>query len=408
MARRFVSPQLIFGLFVLGIAILNVIGTHNYLTVRSPGMNDFMSRWEGARSFWVEGLSPYSEAASLNIQEQIYSRPAEEGEDLGLFAYPMYTVLYVLPLVYLPYAWASAVWLVVLEACLIGALFLQLSLLRYRPSLLMQVSLFGFTILNYYAGRGLILGQPSHVVYFFTMLALWGLAKDRDRLAGVALALATIKPQMGFLLVPFLMLWGMREGRWQFVGGFGVMFALLFGGSFLLEPGWFGAWVEQVRLYPTYTRDGSPVWILFEFYLGWSPVVGWMMRAALIGVMAWAWWGVLVERHHARLLWTIALTLAVTHTAGPRTATPHYMVFMLVLLVIMQMLARRKMAYWNPVLLILVGIAPWFHFVSTMIPPNLENLSVFLPLIGAVWVALVLTRRYWWTEMPVLLKREDT
>lgn len=387
------------GLLIAVVLVANVVITHNQFTSQNPGMNDFLSRWEGARSFFQDGVSPYSDTASLNIQQRIYGRAAVDGEDLGLFAYPMYTVFYVAPTVALEYPWASAVWMVALEACLIAAPFLLLGVLRWRPSAPMLTALLVFSLLNYYAFRGLILGQPSHIVYLLTALTLWGISRGQDALAGVALALGTIKPQMGFLLVPFLLLWALRGGRWRFVGGFGVTFALLMGLSFLLQPDWFGDWLGQVRQYPTYTRDGSPVWILFEFYLGWSPWVGYLVRAVLVGWMLWMWWGVLVRRRDDLLLYTIAVTLLVTHTAGPRTATPHFMVFMLVLLVAMQALARRGRGAWNYMLLAVLLVVPWVHFIITIVPPNLENLSVFLPLVALVLVTLLLTRQVW-TQLP--------
>lgn len=393
------------GALIAAVLVANVIVTHNQFTAPNPGMNDFLSRWEGARSFWVEGVSPYSDTASLNIQQRIYGRAAVAGEDLGLFAYPMYTVLYVAPLVGLPYAWASAVWMVLLEVCLVTGTLLLLGTLRWQPRPLMLVALLVFALLNYFAFRGLILGQPSHVVYLFTALTLWGLSYERDRLAGVALALSTIKPQMGFLLVPFLLLWGLRARRWGFVGGFVATFGALMAVSFALQPDWFGAWLGQVAQYPEYTRDGSPVWILFELFLGWSPLVGYVVRATLVAWMLWAWWGVLVQRRDERLLWAIAVTLAVTHTAGPRTATPHFVVFTLVLLV--QMMAWRGKPLWNAALLLALLLLPWVHFLTTIVEPNLENLSVFLPPVILVILMLMLTRRYWWS-LPPLVGQQDT
>ncbi|MEP6988798.1 MAG: hypothetical protein ABI970_24565, partial [Chloroflexota bacterium] len=56
-----------------------VIVTHNMLTEPFPGHNDFMSRWEGARSFWIDHLNPYGDQASLNIQKRIYGRPVQVG-----------------------------------------------------------------------------------------------------------------------------------------------------------------------------------------------------------------------------------------------------------------------------------------------------------------------------------------
>ncbi|MEM6285168.1 MAG: glycosyltransferase family 87 protein [Chloroflexota bacterium] len=406
MSRRLNVQRFVVIVVLLAVLAANVVITHNQFTAPNPGMNDFLSRWEGARSFWVDGVSPYSDEASLNIQQMIYGRAAEPGEDLGLFAYPMYTVFYVLPVVTLPYAWASAVWMVLLEVCLIAGLFLLLGTLRWQPGPLLLALLLAFSVLNYFAFRGLILGQPGHVVYLMTALTLWSLSRGRDVLAGVALALSTIKPQMGFLLVPFLLLWGLRAGRWRFVSGFVGMFAALMLTSFALQPDWFFDWIGQVQQYPDYTRDGSPVWILFEFFLGWSPWVGYAVRAVLVGWMLWAWYGVLVQRHDERLLWTIAVTLVVTHTAGPRTATPHFVVFMLVLLVVVQSLARRRKNIWNVGILLALLVIPWVHFLRTIVDSNLENLSVFLPPIALVLLTLIVTRRTWWS-LPLMLSQPE-
>ncbi|MEL7234019.1 MAG: hypothetical protein AAGK74_05955, partial [Chloroflexota bacterium] len=154
MARRHIVQRIAVGSILLAVLIANVVITHNQFTAPNPGMNDFLSRWEGARSFWVDGVSPYSDEASLNIQQMIYGRAAESGEDLGLFAYPMYTVFYVLPVVTLPYAWASAVWMVLLEVCLIAGLFLLLGTLRWQPGPLLLALLLAFSVLNYFAFRG--------------------------------------------------------------------------------------------------------------------------------------------------------------------------------------------------------------------------------------------------------------
>ncbi|MFZ4813999.1 MAG: glycosyltransferase family 87 protein [Phototrophicaceae bacterium] len=384
--------------FILGIVALltaNVIATHSLFTAPHPGMNDFLSRWEGARTYWQDHASPYSAEATTNIQMMIYGRAALPDDDQGLFAYPFYTVFVLWPLTYLPYAWASAVWMVVAEVCLIAALILLLNILAWRPPLLMQVGLVVFSLFNYYAFRGLILGQMSHFVWLMTALTLWGLAKRQDRLAGVALALTTIKPQMAFLMIPFLVLWALRYQRWKFLISSALAFGALMGLSFILQPDWLGAWIEQVRLYPTYTRDGSPVWILFEVLLGWSPTVGYIVRGIAVVGMLWAWFAVIGQRRDDLFLWAFMVTLWVTHAVGPRTATPHFVVFTPVLLLTVRGLLRQRRGLWAWGLLLIVVIVPWWHFLSTIEPPNLENLTVFLPPIAAVLLALVVQRKDW-------------
>ena len=85
---------------------LDVYAVHSVFASRYPGANDFYSRWKGAELFWKEGLDPYSEEATLAIQEGIYGRPARLDEDPGPFAYPFYTVFLLAPLAPLSYPWA--------------------------------------------------------------------------------------------------------------------------------------------------------------------------------------------------------------------------------------------------------------------------------------------------------------
>ncbi len=396
----------IIGVVLLAVLVGNVVLTYNVLTSQFPGLNDFMSRWEGARSFFQDGMSPYSEEASLNIQERIYGRPVIENEDPGFFVYPFYTAFVIWPTVNMDYAWASAVWMVVLEVCLIGGLFLLLNLYRWQPTVWLLPILLLWALFDYFAGRGLFLGQPSHVVYFLQVFALWAIFRRWDAAAGVALAVSTLKPQMGYLLVPLLLLWALTTGRRRVVVGFGVTFAFLMGASFLLQPDWFGAWIEQVRLYPEYTAaaypdTGSPVWIITQHYLGAGDVVEWLVNAVIAAPLVWAWYTLLVQKRQERFLWVVALTLAVTHLVALRTATPHFVVFNLVLVFYFKQLADR--AGNAAVLAPLLGLTifHWVLFAVTAQGRNsLEHPLMFLPFSFGIYLLLLLTRRLWWSMAP--------
>lgn len=402
----------VLSLIALFVFAANVVGTHNYLTAPHPGHNDFLSRWEGARSFWQDGLNPYGEAASLNIQYAIFGRPALPGEDPGYFAYPFYTVLLLFPLVHTDYAWAAAVWMVTLEAGLIAALFLLLSLFQWRPAPLLLGALTLWTLLWYFPARGLILGQPGLLVYALEVVTIWALAKKRDALAGVALALSTIKPQMGYLIVPFLLLWTLREKRRLFIVGFVVAFGLLMGASFLLLPSWMSDWLAQLGLYPSYTALGSPVWILAHLITpGMNPATGELLGDATAGrfldlmltglcylLMLWTWYSVLIQRKHERWLWAIVMTLTITHLVAPRTATPHYVVFIIPLMFYLRWLTQPKIRRGTSyALAILAGllVLQWLHFTLT-VTAKFEHPAVYLPtpfvMFGLVWF----TRKMWW------------
>jgi len=393
---------------LIALAVGNVIATHAFLTEPYPGQNDFMSRWEGVRSYWRDGLNPYGAQASANIQERIYGRPAAEDEDPGYFAYPFYTVFLLWPLAYVGYAWASAIWMVVLEACLIGTLIVLLDLFRWRPRPWLLGALLLWMLLNYFSARGLILGQPGLVVAFLQVLALWALSKDRPWLAGSALALSTLKPQMGFLLVPFLLLWGLRWRR-SFVVSFAVVWGGLMALSFIAEPAWFSDWIDQIRRYPSYTAFGAPVWIVVQHYLGAGDVAEWAINLALYGVMLWAWAGVLVQGREERLMWTVVLTLTITHLSAVRTATPHYVVFALPLIFYGKRLAARNRSggTWIAALLGALFVVPWVHFLLT-VEGEFEHPTLYLPVPFLVLAVLWLTRRMWWRAGPILTGTEGS
>jgi hypothetical protein len=405
--------------FVVVLTLLligNVVLTHNLLTKPYPGLNDFMSRWEGARSFWIDGLNPYGEQASLNIQMQIFGRPIVEGEDPGYFVYPFYVAFLLLPLVFVNYAWASAIWMVILEACLIIALLLALDLFRWRPRPILMAMLVLWTIVQYYGARGLLLGQVGIVVYLFEALTLWALAKEQDRLAGVALALSTLKPQMGFLLIPFLLLWGLRVRRWTFVAAFIVSMLVLVSASFLFQPSWLGDWIAQMRLYPQYTAaaysdTGSPVWIVTQHYLGLGSVGEWIVNLLFLAPMLWGWFTVLIERRDERFMWALMLTLTVTHLVALRTATTHFVVFTIPLVFYLKLLSRRRSGnLWVALILIALTIVPWLHFLITVQGrDSLEHPALFLPPTFGLFALLLLTRRLWWNaEQPIRPRPEAT
>jgi hypothetical protein len=392
----------VFGWLFVGFFVFNVVMTHQLFTAQFPGQNDFLSRWEGARGFWLEGINPYSEQATLNIQTRIFGRPAVQGEDLGLFVYPFYTVFVIAPTVFFAYAWAAAIIIVALEACLLTSLFLLLSVFAWRPRPIVLGMLVLWTLFNYFAARGIFLGQLGILVYACFVLALWSLARRHDALAGVVLALATIKPQMGYLLIPFLLLWGWRVRRYRLIVGFAVTFGALMIASFVLVPSWLGEWLAQVQLYPSYTRDGSPVWIIVQHYFGLGNIAEGVVNVLCGLFVAYLWYGILVQNKSERFLWTIVMTLIMTNIFSLKTATPHFVVFIIPMVFYLRQVSRRKQGTaWVTVLLGLTLIIPWVHFLST-IDGRLENLAVFLPAPLILLIVTWVTRQMWWTYAPML------
>lgn len=392
--HRPLSPKV--GLIVAVLLIVDIGIAHAFLTQGRPGATDFYSRWMGARAYFQQGRSPYSDEVSRQIQAGIYGRPLRPGEDLYLFAYPFYTALLIAPLTLLPYPWAAAVWLVVLQASLMGALLFALALYRWRlpPGLMALLGL--WTLLFYPHWRGLLLGQFIILVFLFLILTLWALSQRRDGLAGVALALTTIKPQGVFLVIPLLLLWAVSQRRWRFIAVFAFTLGALVTTSFLMQPGWLADFLQQALAYPAYTVYPpylltSATWVLAHVALptlGTSGETGIML--ALLAVLAWAWWREACSGW-ASFHWTLGLTLVVSQLAVPRTATPNYIVFLLPLIALFHSLYQRAGVAALVAALLALFFGPWVVFLA--LSSGVGDLAVLICLPVFMLLALVWGRR---------------
>ena len=406
------SQQMLIVLILIGLVVAaNIYGTYTFLTERVPGHNDFLPRWEGSRTFWLEGQSPYSDEATLNIQMRIFGRAVGEGEDLSLFVYPFYTSFILLPLTPLSYSWATAIWMVFLEACLILALLLVCDIVRWFPKPMFLTVLVLWALFYYFAARGLMLGQFSHLLYMLEIASVWGLYRGHPRLGGAALALSTIKPQMGIFIVPFLLLWALSRRNWDFLGGFTGGMIVLWGGSFLLSPSWLGDWITQLRLYPTYTSVGSPVETIVQYYLGLSPVITYFISGGFILLMLYYWYSTMILKRNDHFLWTVTLTLVVTALTAPRVATPQYVVFTtLIVISLCDFIRKRKVkqaGWWMAGVLALVTVLPWLHFLMT-VDGSQQHISNYVPTPIVAMLILWFTRKLWWQYAPPLKDTTNT
>ncbi len=376
---------------------LNVFGTHDALTAPFPGHNDFLTPWEAARSYWLDGVPVYSDQSNVNIQTRIYGRPIADGEFPNYFAYPFFAVFLMWPYVHVPYDWAAALWMVTLEVCLVAALALMLDVYRWKPRPLMLAALLLWTLFWYPAVRGLLLGQVSHVVYLAQVAAVWAMVRKRDTTAGLALAASLLKPQMAYLFVPLVLLWAWRERRRRVVGVFAAATAVLLALSFVLQPSWVGDWLGEIRRYTSYTAVGSPVWVVTQYYLKLGAVGELAVSGLVYALLALTWLQTVRTPTHGRWLWTAMLTLVVTHLVAPRTATTHFVVLAAPLLFYVAYWSRRRRRAYAWGLVALTFVLPWLHFLTT-VDGEFEHPATYLPLPVAVALLLWLTRRDWTNE----------
>ena len=355
------------GLMIALVFALDVWGTRVSLATNIPGPTDFFARWVGAQAYIQQGLSPYSDEVSRQIQAGIYGRPLQPGEDLFLFVYPFYIVFIIAPLALLPYPWAVAIWLALLEFGLLAALWLLLNVYRWQPRPGVLILLVGWTLLFYPHLRGILLGQFVVLVGVLLALVVWALANRRDRLAGVTLALTTIKPHVVLLVIPLLLLWALSRRRWRFMGAFTLTLGGLLAASFLAMPDWLGDFIRQVAAYPAYTAYPPyilmPVpWILTHLtFPALGTPVEMALRLALLAGLAWAWWRE-VRSGWASFHWTLGLTLIVNNLSAVRTGTTSYALFLLPLVPLFSHLYQRAGALALAVIHLALTLGLWASF----------------------------------------------
>ena len=242
--RRRLATQTFTQWFILATLVLCLVAIESFalytiFTSKYAGGNDFFVRWLGGREYLLHGTNPFDRSVAEEAQIAMFGRiVGPEIKDQAYFAYPLYTLYFFWPLSLIPYPWAQAIWMTLLQLMLLGSTVLSIRLAGWRP----PQWLFWFTlfwgIFFYNGARAIILGQFSILVALALFAALWSIAYQRDGWAGIFLSLTTIKPQMVFMVLIFLLLWALFQRRWRLLGSFVISLLVLVISSMLLVPTW--------------------------------------------------------------------------------------------------------------------------------------------------------------------------
>lgn len=241
-------------------------------------LGDLYPRWVGTRELLLHGKNPYSLEVSHEIQmafyghviEQSYDKPPLERFDEQRFAYPVYVAFLLAPTVHVEFeqleAWAP----VVLAALTAISVWLWIVVLRWRPPPLIAAALILFVVASPQIGQALRLCQPGLFVAFLLALGCWCVTRQHYFVAGVVLAVATIKPHMVVLLLVWLAVWciGDWKKRWPLAAGFFGALAILVGAGEVLLPGWPRYFLEAVDAYRRYFPITSLVRLILGDWVG--------------------------------------------------------------------------------------------------------------------------------------------
>jgi len=389
---------LLFALVALG----GLIWANIQYAQQNPGGNDFIPRWLGTRLYIMEGQSPYSEDTTQAIQQYIYDRPARAGEDQSLFVYPFYSFVVFIPFaVFEDYAVARGVLMAVMEVALLAIVGLGINLARWKISPWMLGLMLLFAALWYHSLHPLINANPAVLAALFIMVALWAIREQHDILAGFMLVLATMKPNMVVLVIPFILYWTLTQRRFMPLTAFFGILTLVIAASLLLLPSWPLDFIRQIIAYPDYTLPGSPGAIFKAWLPGIGSQLGWVLTAVL-GVLLVIEWTQAAGKDFRWFYWTACLTLVITNLIGIRTSVANYIALLpAVLLVFAIWIERWRLLgrFLTAISILGLSVGLWWLSLSTLQigvqpvqhPVMFFPLPIFL-LIGLYWV------RFWATS----------
>jgi len=383
--------------FLIALALLVLISANFGFALQAIGDNEFLPGWVAARGWITSGISPYDPSVAVEAQEMIYGRPAnpEDGESLALFLYPLWAMLFYVPLSLAPYPLALALWMTILELGLPFIVWMWARLMRWRVSPQVLIGMMLFSIFSYHSMRAIVTGQFAVIEATLMVGALLAIQDRRDILGGALLALALVKPQFAIPLVLFVILWAISMQRWRLLAVTVLSPLLLLGLAVLLSRNWLLMWLRSLSTYAQ-TVDFLPPILKIGVDLGAAGFwIGLGISVAMTIYMVVEWW-LALEKEERWFQWTAALTLVVTSLITVRTTSANLVLIIPALVFIFKIWmdrskGRGSLSAFVFGMLIMIGVWGLYFLTSGQIS---ENPYIFLPLPLVALLGLLWTR--WW------------
>jgi len=302
-------------------------------------LSDLYPRWLGARELLLRGRDPYGADITREIQIGYYGRTIDSARphdprDQQAFAYPLYVVFVLAPLVRAPFhaVHHEFTWLLITATA--ASVLLWFRALRWNVSVGAKITTIVLVLGCFPAIQGFKLQQLTLLVCVLLAAALYAVTRRNLLAAGVLLAIASIKPQLVFLIIVWLGIWVL--GRWNerqrlFWSFIASMTALVLGAELLL-PGWIGEFRKATAAYYQYTGGGRSV---LDVML--TPLFGRAMSAAIVLAALVLLWKVRNNSEQtAEFHWSVALVMATTLVVIPMFAPYNQLLLIPVLMVVMR------------------------------------------------------------------------
>ncbi len=313
------------------------IANRNYPTSKS----DLVPVCVGVRAV-LDDQDPYSEQVTRQIQTVYYGKPLNPADpidksiDKQCFAYPLPAVFVLAPVGILPWQVARQIFLILMPWLMAATVPAWLRALKIRVTRARLAILILLTLVSWPMMWALRQCQLTLAVAAFLAAGCLLLTLRRDPLAGIVLALATIKPQLAAPLLLWLCVWSIFQRRWSFLASFLNTTVALFAAAEVRSHGWIPHWLAILREYPHYTHAEPMLQTIFGRGVG-SAVM--LALSALAITVLWR------TRRSPDVASSAALILAVTLALIPTTMPQSYNLVLLIPAVLLLVHAPRTTGY---------------------------------------------------------------
>ena len=362
--------------------------------------SDLYPRWLGSRELLLHGRDPYSMEITREIQVGFYGRPLppdrpglEQNYQQG-FYYPVYVAFLLAPTLDLPFdkVRKGFFWVLLLLTAVTVPLWLRIvqwPLEPWRQAAVVVLMVGCLPVM-----QGLKLQQMTLLAAAMLAAAMVLLASDWPVPAGILLALATIKPQLVWLVLAWLAVWTLADWRrrYRWAASFAVTMAILCAASEWYLPHWIARFWQAIREYHSYTGEKSTM----EMLIG--PVSRVLELSAVAVVVVAGWRSRREGAGTGAFAFTVSLVLAVTVLVVPGYG-PYNQALLLPALLLM---AKERRIIWQAsavdralcvITVCLIGW-PWFTGIvlsalSFILPAQAVDKGSLIPVWTSLYIPVV-------------------
>ena len=360
--------------------------------------DQFAIRWNAARSWMMEGWSPYSQEtyqSALDLLESNNSLP--NPREKGHFLDPAWFVYLFIPISFLPYPIAKAIWMMLIQLSLLASFYvaIKLSGIKLNGLEILLTCLLG--ALFYPLVRANMTASMLPIFIFLTLLAIRLALQGRGNQAGLLLLFAIWINPVAIFAVLLLVIY-LGSGRDNSLArilliGFGFLMIT----TLILFPGWLQQWFTNLlRLDPGLSWPNTPLMGVARAFPGAYGQIAVGLHLAAFIMLLVEWYG-LGQRSERAVQWKLMLTLTVSYFFNLYSEGAVLLMLMPAFFMVFKYLQEKwpvsgKILYW--ISFIVIGFFSWQLVSDPLYGFPKEHTSILL--LVPLFVFLGLQWFRWW------------